>query len=519
MPKQSTDHLINLVKRMTPAEKRHFKIFVKRNNPKEDPIFLKLFDYIDRKKTYNEDLIIREIKGIKKTQLANVKANLLKQLLSSLKLQMRNSLSDINIREQVDFAQVLYAKGLYKGALGQLEKAKKAAAEKEKYSLLQTIIEFEKHIESLYITGSMYPKAKSLTKESNENINKISIENKLTDFSLSLYGLYLQYGYVKNEEDFNFVTNYFKSKFPKVDESKLGFMGKLSLYQSYVWYYNMVQNFAYYYKYAQKWLDHFLEHPYWIAEETSLFIKGYHNLLNGLFMCSRSEKFEKRLMELKNLEEDYNLNFLENQRSSFRLFEINHDINNVYLSGNYESAQEMAINISQIIIKNPYEWDDFRIMMFDYKVACIYFGAADLDNCILHLNRITNVVRPHLRGDIQCFARILNIIAHFDLGNEDLVSHQIRSTYRFISKMDNVQKVHREIFAFLRRTPSMTEGILHQEFSKLKTKLVELKKDPYERRPFLYLDIISWLDSKIEGVTMAEAVRKNAFFNGKIEKG
>jgi len=169
----------------------------------------------------------------------------------------------------------------------------------------------------------------------------------------------------------------------------------------------------------------------------------------------------------------------------------------------------VADRISDEVVKNSYGWDPYRIMMFDYKVACIYFGAADLDQCIFHLNRITNTVRPKFRGDIQCFARILNIIAHFDLGNEELVAHQIRSTYRFISKMDNMQKVHQEIFSFLRRTPSMTADKLTREFAKLKDKLVLLKKDPYERRPFFYLDIISWLDSKILGISMAEAIRRN----------
>ena len=511
MPKQSTDQLLSLIKRLTPAEKRHFKIYVKRNNPKQDPIFIKLFDHIDKRKTYHEESILANLPEIKKSQLANVKANLFKQLLSSLKIQMRHNLSDIALREQIDFARVLYTKGLYNSALSQLEKARKAAKGKEKFSLLQTILEFEKHIESLYITGSMYPKAKSLTQESKENIKRMEGESELSDLSLSLYGIYLQYGFVKNERDFNYVTDHFKSRLPDVEENKLGFYGKLHLFQSYVWYYNMVQNFAYYYKYAMKWLELFFDNPMWIQEETSLFIKGYHNVLNGLFMCAKPEKFELRLSEFKSIERDHNLTFFDNQASSFKLFELTHDINQVYLNGNYEDAVDLADAISDTIQDNPYHWDTYRIMMFDYKIACIYFGAPDLDKCIFHLNKITNTVRPNFRGDIQCFARILNIIAHFDLGNEDLVSHQIRSTYRFISKMDNVQKVHKEIFSFLRRTPSMTADMMTREFKILKNRLVELKKDPYERRPFLYLDIISWLDSKIEGITMAEAVRKNAF--------
>lgn len=512
MPRKSTDYLLNLIKRLTPAEKRHFKVYVNRNNPKEDPLFLKLFDELDKRKSFDEKKTLKNIPEIKKVQLANVKANLHKQLLSSLRLLMRNSQKDIAIREQIDFARVLYCKGLYHGALNLLERTKRQAEENQHFSLVQSILEFEKHIESMYITGSMYPKAKTLTEESEMNVKVVSLENELSNLSLSLYGLYLQYGYVKNERDYNFVTDFFKNKMPEVDEEKLGFYGKLHLYQSYVWYYNMVQNFAYYYKYAQKWIDLFLGDDRWIKEETGLCLKGYHNVLNGLFMCQKPEKFKALLCEFKSLEKQHELNFSESELSSFKLFELTHDINLVYLNGKYEEATNLADEVSKIIKKNPYNWDTYRIMMFDYKVACIYFGAADLGKCINHLNMITNVVRPNFRGDIQCFARILNIIAHFDLGNEALVSHQIRSTYRFISKMENLQKVHQEIFSFLRRTPSMTEEKLINEFKKLKGRLQLLKKDPYERHPFLYLDIISWLDSKIEGITMAEAVRRNAFF-------
>jgi hypothetical protein len=485
---------------------------VNRNNFKDDPLFVKVFDHLDKDKDTDDASILKAIPELKKTQLANVKANLTRQLLSALRLKMRNNVTDIFLREQIDFARVIYSKGMYRESLQMLEKIRRAAQEKERFTTVQLVLEFEKHIESMYITGSMHPKAKLLTSETEKNVKRVQLENQLSDLSISLYGLYLQYGYVKNERDFDFVTEFFKSRLPDLKEEELGFYGKMNLYQSYVWYYNMVQNFSYYYKYATKWLNLFKEDPVRIKEETSLCIKSYHNVLNAKFMGGKIEKFRNLLAEYKKLKELYGLSLFENQESSFKLFEYTHDINLVYLTGNYEASTDLADDIAHFLEDNPYDWDAYRIMMFDYKIACIYFGAGDLGKCIHHLNRITNNVRLDFRGDIQCFARILNIIAHFDLGNEELVSYQIRSTYRFISKMENIQKVHREIFSFLRRTPSMTEDVLVKEFKKLKGSLVVLKKDPYERRPFLYLDIISWLDSKIDGITMAEAVRRNAFF-------
>ena len=41
MPKQKTDDLIQLVCSLTRAEKRHFRLFVRRNQASDDILFLK----------------------------------------------------------------------------------------------------------------------------------------------------------------------------------------------------------------------------------------------------------------------------------------------------------------------------------------------------------------------------------------------------------------------------------------------------------------------------------------------
>jgi len=60
---------------------------------------------------------------------------------------------------------------------------------------------------------------------------------------------------------------------------------------------------------------------------------------------------------------------------------------------------------------------------------------------------------------------------------------------------------------FLRKLPQIYEYELKDEFTKLRDTLLQLEKHPYEKRPFVYLDIISWLESKIEGRTVQEVIR------------
>ena len=113
-----------------------------------------------------------------------------------------------------------------------------------------------------------------------------------------------------------------------------------------------------------------------------------------------------------------------------------------------------------------------------------------------------------LREDIQCFARILNLIAHFELGNDDLVDYQIKSVYRFLSNMGDLHGVQREILNFLRQLPFTDDKALLRGFRVLHAKLVKLSQLPYEKRPFLYLDIISWLECKIANKPVQSVIRE-----------
>lgn len=507
MPQQSTEHLVQLILRLTKGEKRFFKLFVNRLHANEDSLFLKLFEFIDKYKVFDEERILKKHPRIKRSQLSNLKAHLYKKILASLRQQYSHLNLDMELRESLDSAKMLYAKGLYKASLSILDKAKKKALSNDLYTDALAIIDFEKHIESQHITGSMYPKAEQITKETRSILKRISLRTKMSDLSLSLYGLYLQYGHVKDKKDFHFINDYFQSHLPEYEIEKMDFYEKLYLFQSYVWLHYMGLNFIKFYRYAQRWVDLFDEYPKMVVQETPLYLKGLHNLLIAYFMAQRLDKFDPVYNQLKRFTERHTVVFTNNEASLYALFVHIHRINQIFLKADYERGADDMTGLSQILEQNIYDWDLNRIINFNYKIGCVYFGAGDLDNAIHFLNKVTNEVFPNFREDIQCYARILNLIAHFDLGNDLLVTYQIKSTYRYLLKSKQDSKVLEQIFAFLRKTPRMLESELKKEFILLKKKLDDIEADQYERRPFLYLDIISWLDSKIHNRTMAESIR------------
>jgi RNase P/RNase MRP subunit POP5 len=49
----------------------------------------------------------------------------------------------------------------------------------------------------------------------------------------------------------------------------------------------------------------------------------------------------------------------------------------------------------------------------------------------------------------------------------------------------------------------------------MKERFVELEKNTYEKRAFLYLDIISWLESKIENRKISDIIKEKAKLNNR----
>lgn len=508
MPKQRTDDLMQLIESMTRSEKRHFRLFVGRNQASEDMLFMQLFDFLERHKTYDEAELLKKLPDIKKAQLSNLKAHLYKQMLISLRLLNKSGNDDIQIREMIDYARILYNKGLYRQSLDILDKAKSKAMETRHYTLALEVVEFEKLIEGQYITRSIAGRAEQLTSQAIELNTLVASTHAFTNLSLQLYGLYLKVGYVRNKKDYYYVKEFFQARLPKLSYDKLDFWGKVYFCQAHVWYYHMTQEFAFCYRYAQKWVDLFHESPDLIRVNPPLYLKGLHNLLSALFNTLYYKRFVEVLDELLEFNDQFDLGEDKNIAGLFQLYKFIHSIKKHYLEGTFSEGLALVPELDKLIQHDEYNWDNHRIMVFYYRIACLYFGSGDNSNAIHYLNLIINQKNPDYREDIQGFARILSLIAHFELGNAQLLEYQVKSVFRFLLKKEDLNEVQKEIFRFLRKIPRMRANELRGEFIRLRDKLRKLENDPFERRPFLYLDIISWLDSKIEGISVQDVIRQ-----------
>ena len=503
-----TDHLFKLIKTLTKSEKRNFKLYVNRIGGKENAKFIQMFDVLDKQKVYEEDQICKKVPSIKKAQVSNLKRHLYRQLLISLRLIHIQKNIDIEIREQLDFAKILYNKGLYLQSLKTLDRIKGIAKENHQDALHLEIVEFEKYIEAGYITRSIENRADELAEESNRRTSVIETTSKLSNLALRLYGLYIKVGHIRNQKDAYIVWEFFKSKMPDVDLNKLTFYEKIYYYQCYVWYNYILQDFLKCFSNGLRWVDLFQENPKMIVADPSMYLRGYNNLLAALFYTNDHKKFKKYLTDFEKvtskLKEELNTN---GKMLCFQYLQT-HQINSHFIEGSFKEGVELIPEIEAGLSTYQHHMDQHRVLVFHYKIACLYFGSGKNNEALDYLNIIINSKVGNLREDIQCFARMLQLICHYELGNVDLLEYIIKSVYRFFAKMEDLNMVQNEVLKFLRKALYLNDSELRKAFLKLKNKLEILSEHPYEKRSFLYLDLISWLESKLIGKHVGLIIRE-----------
>ena len=505
MPNRPTDSLFQLIKSLEKAEKRNFKLYIKRNSGGEDLKIVQLFDALDKMQEYDESQLLKN-KSLRKQQLSNIKSHLYREILASLRILKDTDNIDLQLHELMSHARILYNKGLYLQSLKMLDRMKELARTNNQFTYLMQALFFEKKIESLHITRSMQDRADVLTREAEQATQKLVRISRLSNLSLQLYSWYIKNGNARNADEEAAIRKFFEDHLPKNANLVQGFYEKLYLYQSYCWYTFIRQDWLLYYRYTSKWVDLFKNEPQMMQVETASYIKGVHNLLNAHFGLRNYQKFNETLEELEEFSKSELVQQTENNRVQVFVYLHIALINKHFLQGTFREGLELVEYIDEKLTEYNLYLDRHRVLVFHYKIASLYFGSGDPEKAIDYLNKIINW-KVDLRTDLQCYSRLLHLIAHYELGNYQLVEYLARSVYRFMAKMEHLSIVEKDILEFLRDSFRIKPADLKNEFKKLLVKLKEQENNPLETRAFSYLDIISWLESKISGIPVGEVIR------------
>lgn len=151
--------------------------------------------------------------------------------------------------------------------------------------------------------------------------------------------------------------------------------------------------------------------------------------------------------------------------------------------------------------------------LYHYNLAIAFFGTGDFKQANRHINEIINNEIDYT-NDVSCLAYFLSLLIHFELGNTELLPYRLKSVQRYLLKKGCTLQTKQLIIDFLKQNGKQKQtGNLKNEYRTLHVKLEEaIEKNPVERNLLSMLDILSWVESKIEDIPFMEAVKRKKEF-------
>lgn len=509
MPKERSDNLFTLIKTMRKSEKRYFKV---RNKglTKEDSKYLLLFDALEQQGIFDEEKIIQSNDWINPVQFSNLKAHLYKKILQSLKEYASSTNPDISVREQIDYIQILFDRSLYAQSMQVLQKVKKAIKKTDNLELLLEILQWEKNLLPYSLGKKNEHKVNQIVEEANAIIKKITRINILTNIYVEMNAIYIKTGYIRSKKDYDIISKIFVSKIPDWNESEFSFREQLLWFDIQLNYFNFIQNFQEAYVYAKKMVGLFEQTPT-SAYYFEMYIRGLNQMLNLQSRLLKYDEFRKTHRTLRNLANHRLIALNENLQIRISKYNYAHQFNGYFMFGDFDKGVAFLQRIETRMEGYIGLLDKHSELILFYKIACLYFGNGNYRKALKWLNRIINSEDQDIREDVHSFARILTLITHYELGNMDVIDYYIRSTYRFLLKKHDLHAFQQRILDFLKSlTRDISNTQLIERFKELREQLLGLSESKYDKRAFVYFDIIPWLDSKIENRPVGEVIREKA---------
>ena len=510
MSNKASSHLFELIKSLNKSEKRYFKLFSSRHTIGEENGYIRLFDFIDRMDSYQEDLIFMHFKGqALLNKFSITKARLYENILKSLDTFYASTSLDAQLYRLIHSAEILYNKGLYKQAEKVLISAGKKAEKHERLNLLLEIKQKQKRL----IENELYREIDSaqideLFEDEKRIITEIELDHTLWHTKSLLFHSLNSNGKIRNVND----AKKLKNLVDKISEMEIG---KSATRVKYL--YHHIHS-AYYFSVndLQKSFN-YLEQNLVIVKSNEVFLSSQPNILfslltNCVYISTKLGKYDvarQRLLELKALRtvenEESNIDLDIKYFSSVCSLEL-------YLlieQGSFDKAENLVEKIEEAYHLYGDNISVPRKAYIDFKVGVVYMSLGEYSKALVWINKILNEARIDQKEDIYCFARLLSLILHFELGNSTLLPYSINAARRGMRLRQNIYRSE-EVFLKALGQISRMENVfdLQEILVPFEQELQDLKNNPDETVVFEYFDFLSWVRSKIVQKSFADVSSK-----------
>ncbi len=503
--KPSTE-LFDLIKSLSKSEKRFFKLSSSLQTG--DKNYLKIFDAIEKQSAYDEAALKNQFK--KETfvnHFPSEKNHLYKLILKSLRnYHSDNSINSI-LKQEIKNVEILHNKALFKECNKFLNRAKKQAIENEKFYFLFELISWEKLLlEEAFEDGQFSTDLDMLIEEEQGVIAKLQNLAEYHVLYSKINYVFRSEGFSRSAEDIRIVK--------EIEEHPLikGKNTALSKRAATICYYTQgfcamansdtelaLQKF----RRVKTILD---ERPKLKKDLAKRYVKTISKIISCHIDLGEVDKAWEQISELRALVQTKNFRSIDLRVKVFKICTIS-ELQLLSRNGEFKKALEVVENSLDELGKLEDRLRKEQLLEFYYHIAYIYFGNGQYNKALFWINKVLNDNENTLRKDLFSYARLFNLVIHYELENYDLLEYITKSTQRYLVRRQRDYNLEKLVIDHLRKL--IRDSKSKDRMTKYKEFLEDLTlntTEPEDQIVYKYFDFGAWLKSKIQKVEFSQSV-------------
>ncbi len=513
-----TEDIYELIKSLTPSEKRYFKLFSSFAKKNEENNYVTLFDVIDKLpslENINENLQ----KKLKKTSFdSNLQATrtyLHTLILKSLKSYNNSSASD-KIEDMLKDVRILYSKGLYTQTNEILDKLEEITLQEEKYHHLLEAYVYRNKMTPYSVDES----GKSNMERSNSIYEKykttLAILDQQTEYNIlfnRINELYLDNKLVRSEEINKQLTTILQHPLLQSKDLPASFEAKKIFHAIHIIGASFIGNAIKENEFCHDLLMVFENNPEKTKTNFAFYTSTIRNYINSSLHLLKTENLDAWINKYQNLPQRYPGSITPEKGRIMQLMASDFMLN-LYIANNQFSEADIYVknNLDKIISlldTKKYKVNTNSRMWgteVSYNIAYIAFANGQYKESLKWINKIENESHKENLIQIQTYAKLLRLILLFEL-NDPYLNYTLRSTYRFLLRQNRLLKFEKTIIDCLKFIPKFnTTEEFHKFYETININLLPLWENELEKRNLRSLNLLAWAKSKLSKKSFTEAL-------------
>ena len=510
MSKGYSQELFELIKSLNKSEKRHFKLFSALYVSGKTNNYIRLFDSIDRQHQINDKAIKQQQKLV--NNYSRTKNYLYELIIKSLDNYHSQKNPNIMLNNELNKIEILSGKGLYSQCEKVIGKLEKSAYKQEKYPIILQLIDWKKVLIFESFSGNTINEelVKHYVEEENA-IGRMKVYSELKKISDKLHIVYQTKGPVRKNQELAALKKLIDN--PVFAEKEfLSPRVEIAFNAAHAMHNNLIGDYEGMYQCYNNNFNIYKQNNSLVKSSFNEYLSTINNLMYSQYFLEKYAELKKTLLYFKTVGS-------ETISSDTRIFisSSNMELLLCQKTGEFSEGFYKIQEIVKTLEKFGEKVDKASVIKIYFSIAYVCFGSENYNKALGWINKIFPYQSLNIAEDTFTYAKILEMLIHFELENEQLIDYINLSTYRYAVKRNRLYKFEEALLIFFKKNQTSFTGKANiKKFQTLKEELLTIFKDPNEKKILSYFDIISWVQGKIEGKPFAEVVKINCMQSKKV---